>query len=59
MFLVYALLLAPTVSPASFWTINNLSIHYVIPSTTIVDRFAFDRRGAYKPYDILIWTIFP
>jgi len=33
--------------------------HYVVPIMTIVDWFAFDKKGAMKAYSPLTWTVLP
>jgi hypothetical protein len=37
----------------------NLLVHYVVPLMTIADWLLFDRKGAFRKFDPLFWTIIP
>lgn len=53
--LVYAFLLADY-SKKSNYTVQNLSVHYIIPLMTILDYFLFDEKGLIKWYHPIIWV---
>jgi hypothetical protein len=58
-FLVYAILLAPSVSLEKMFTANNLLLHYIVPLLCIVDWLIFDESGKYKITDPILWSVFP
>ncbi|MGT2928688.1 Pr6Pr family membrane protein [Streptococcus dentasini] len=58
-FLVYHFLLAPKTNADDFWNIRNFLVHYIAPLGMILDTIVFDRRGSYRRYDPLLWTILP
>ena len=57
-FLVYAILLAPTVSPDKMFTVHNLLLHYIVPILCILDWLIFDESGRYKKTDPFLWSLF-
>lgn len=40
----------------SNYTVQNLSVHYIIPLLTVLDYFLFDQKGFIKWYHPLIWA---
>lgn len=58
-FLVYAILLAPSVSPEKMFTADNLLLHYIVPVLCIVDWLIFDKKGKYRITDPFLWSVFP
>jgi hypothetical protein len=37
----------------------NIIVHYVVPLMVLADWLLFDRKGAFKKTDPLVWTIIP
>ncbi|KXT76187.1 Pr6Pr family membrane protein [Streptococcus sp. DD12] len=58
-FVVYHFLLSPYVKPADFWTLRNLSVHYLVPIGFILDTLILDRTKSYRFYDPFVWTLVP
>lgn len=58
-FLVYAILLAPQVAPEDFHTINNYTLHYIVPVMVIVDWLTWDKGWHYRMIEPLTWAIVP
>lgn len=59
--LVYHILLAPfnfsMSDSSSIDSIANVILHTLVPLMTIFDWILFDKKGSYKKYDPLLWTI--
>ena len=53
--LIYATTLAKY-DQKSNYTVQNLSVHYIIPLLTVLDYFLFDQKGLIKWYHPLIWA---
>lgn len=58
-FLVYAILLAPQASPEDFHTINNYTLHYIVPVMVILDWLVLDKGWHYRAIEPLTWAIVP
>ena len=59
-FLIYHFLLSPTAEDyKGIFYIRNIILHYIVPIMTIFDYVIFDKKGAYKIVDPLIWLIIP
>jgi hypothetical protein len=58
--IVYAALLAPAdIAEGSFWTFENLVVHYVGPAMVVVDWLMFSPRGRIRATDPLLWLAMP
>ena len=57
-FIVYNVLLLPTVKPEDFYNWKNYTLHYIVPLLCIFDCLFYDK-VKYKYPDPLYWTIFP
>lgn len=55
---VYHFLLGDS-SVASFFDIDNLIVHYVVPFMFVLDWILFDKRKSYTVLDPLTWTLIP
>uniref|UniRef100_UPI003F4C320C Pr6Pr family membrane protein n=1 Tax=Brachyspira catarrhinii TaxID=2528966 RepID=UPI003F4C320C len=59
-FLIYHFLLSPTAEDyKGVFYIRNIILHYIVPIMTIFDYIIFDKKGAYKIVDPLLWLIIP
>lgn len=58
-FLVYHFLLAEDSTPAEFYTIKNITLHYIAPILVIIDFIVFDQRKMYTILDPVYWTFIP
>jgi hypothetical protein len=38
---------------------SNMLVHYAVPLMTLADWLLFDRKGAFRKFDPLIWTVIP
>lgn len=57
-FIVYNILLLPTVKPEDFYNWKNYTLHYIVPILCIIDCLIYDK-VRYNWKDPLYWTIFP
>lgn len=58
-FVVYHILLSPSVSAEDFYTLKNLLVHYVVPLAFVADTLIWDQAGQYRLVDPWLWTLFP
>lgn len=58
-FVVYHVLLSPSVDPENFYTLKNLLVHYLVPLAFVLDTLVWDRARQYRLVDPWIWTSFP
>ena len=56
-FIVYNILLLPTVKPEDFYNWKNYTLHYIVPILCIIDCLIYDK-VRYNWKDPLYWTIF-
>ena len=54
--LIYSTMLSKY-NQLSNYTVQNLSVHYIIPILTVLDYFLFDQKGLIKWYHPLIWAL--
>ena len=62
-FLIYHFVLIPQAtavgSAFDFFGLPNVLAHYVVPIMMILDWLLFEKKNSYRPYDPLLWLIFP
>ncbi len=58
-FLVFFILLAPTMDASYLISMTNLTVHLLVPLFAIIDFFVFDHKIKLKKWSPLIGTIFP
>ena len=57
-FIVYNVLLLPTVTAKEFNTVQNYTLHYIVPILCVLDWILYDKVG-YDLIDPIYWTAFP
>lgn len=55
---VYHILLGDPTDP-SFFNIDNLIVHYIVPFMFVLDWILFDKKKIFNLIDPLIWTVIP
>lgn len=58
-FLVYHFLLAKDSTPEEFYSIKNITLHYIAPILVIIDFLFFDKRRMYTVLDPVYWSFIP
>ena len=54
---IYHFMLAPIAT--DFYRVENFLCHYIVPLWFLADTLFFDKRGEYKIWDPVLWTILP
>ena len=54
---IYHFMLAPIAT--DFYRVENFLCHYIVPLWFLADTLFFDKRGQYKIWDPVLWTILP
>lgn len=57
--LIYDFILAPKAGPEKAFKIGSILLHYVVPYVTLIDWFAFDKKGYFKKQDSVLWIVIP
>ncbi len=57
-FIVYNVLLLPTVTADEFHTVQNYTLHYIVPVLCVLDWILYDKIR-YEILDPIYWTVFP
>ena len=54
---IYHFMLAPIAT--DFYRVENFLCHYIVPLWFLADTLFFDKKGQYKIWDPVLWTILP
>ena len=58
-FLVFFILLAPTMGASYLLSMTNLTVHLIVPLLALIDFFCFDNKISFKKWSPLLGTVFP
>lgn len=58
-FLVFFVLLAPTLDTSYLLSMNNLTVHFLVPLLALIDFFTFDNEIKFNKWNPLLGLIFP